>query len=153
MNGTPDPWGMTVNPNYAGIALPVESWPLLDNFELPSSYTSASNPCLDHANAPYLSLIANPTGFPLNIVQDVQFATPNVQTICNGDPTDVTTLKMSTLPRQTYGHHFILGLTTLSAARRYSLNTAELQTSVAHAGRQSSPTPAGAASSTPTTPA
>jgi hypothetical protein len=134
LNGTPDPWGMVVNPNYAGIALPVESWPLLDGFELPSSYTSANNPCLNYSNAPYLSLIANPTGFPLTIVQDVQFATPNGQTVCNGDSSDPTTLKLTTPARQPYGYHFILGLTTLSAARRYSLNTAALQTSVASPG-------------------
>ena len=32
LNGTPDPWGMTVNSNYKGIQLPVNIWPLLDSY-------------------------------------------------------------------------------------------------------------------------
>ena len=32
-NGTPDQWGMVVNPAYKGIPLPVDQWPLLSTFE------------------------------------------------------------------------------------------------------------------------
>ena len=37
LDGTPDPWGMVVNPNYQGdkLVLPTYSWPLMDTFEPP----------------------------------------------------------------------------------------------------------------------
>ena len=42
LNGTPDPWGMTVNPAYQGISLPLSSWPQLDTYTPPSQST---DPC------------------------------------------------------------------------------------------------------------
>jgi hypothetical protein len=133
LNGEPDPWGMTVNPNYLGIHLPVESWPLLDNFTLPKSYIdSGINPCYTYSPAPYLQLIANPTALLATIVQNIQFAVSNVDIDCpNGIPGDVPTLRLQVQGRQPAGHRFVLGVTSLSAARRYDLDTAALQTSLA----------------------
>jgi hypothetical protein len=132
LNGTPDPWGMTVNPNYLGISLPVESWPLLDNFTLPQSYIDSDiNPCYSYSPAPYLQLIANPSSLLATIVQDVQFAVSNVDIDCPGGiPGDVATLRLQVQGRQPIGHRFVLGITSLSAARRYDLDTAALQTSL-----------------------
>ena len=49
LDGTPDPWGMVVNPNYRSIALPTASWPLLDTFQPPLLYGSGTNDCDDVA--------------------------------------------------------------------------------------------------------
>src|SRR5436305_2507848 len=60
LDGQPDPWGMVVNPNYKGIDLPVDTWPLLDTYEPRDIYTD-SNPCLQQNPVPYLPLVASPT--------------------------------------------------------------------------------------------
>ena len=132
LNGQPDPWGMTVNPNYLGISLPVQSWPLLDNFTLPASYINSNvNPCYTYSPAPYLQLIANPTALLSTIVQNIQFAVSDVHIDCpNGIPGDIPTLRLQAQGRQPVGHRFVLGLTSLSAARRYDLSTAALQSSL-----------------------
>ena len=134
LNGQPDPWGMVVNPNYQDIALPVESWPLLDSFELPQSYIdSENNPCYSYSPSPYLALIANPLSLMSSIVQDIQFAISNVDIACpNGVPDDVSTLRLSVQGRQQPGFRFVLGVTSVSAAHRYNLQAAELQTSLDH---------------------
>jgi len=50
LNGTPDQWGMKVNPTYQKIALPVYSWPLLDATLAPQSYIdSGNNPAMPTA--------------------------------------------------------------------------------------------------------
>jgi hypothetical protein len=128
LNGNPDPWGMTVNPNYLDIALPVESWPLLDSFTLPQSYIdSGNNLCYSNSPAPYLQLIANPSSLLQTIVQNIQFAVSNVNIACpNGMLGDVGSLRLSTQGRQSTGHRFVIGVTSISAARRYSLATAAL---------------------------
>jgi hypothetical protein len=134
LNGQPDPWGMVVNPSYQDISLPVESWPLLDTFELPQSYIdSQNNPCYSYSPSPYLALIANPLSLMSSIVQDVQFSISNVDIACpNGVPDDVSTLRLSVQGRQQPGFRFVLGVTSVSAAHRYNLQAAKLQTSLDH---------------------
>ncbi|KQW48856.1 hypothetical protein ASC77_09015 [Nocardioides sp. Root1257] len=130
LDGVPDPWGMVVNPNYLRIDLPVSSWPQLDEFVLPQSIIDAKvNPCYSYSPSPYLGLIANPTGFVQNVVQNIQYSMSNVNIACpNGDSSDVTTLRLRTQGRQQPGNRFVLGVVPLTAAYRYSLRTASLQT-------------------------
>ena len=103
---------------------------MLDDFTLPDAYIrSNSNACYSYSPSPYLGLIANPTAFVQTIVQNLQYAISNVNLGCpNGDPADVTTLRLTVQGRQQPGYRFVLGVTPLTAAHRYSLRTAALQT-------------------------
>src|SRR6476469_2069384 len=80
LDGTPDPWGMKVNPSYRKIALPVESWPQLDDWPMSDPAALATmtgggvNLCYNRSPSPYLGLIANPTAFLSTIVQNIQYA-------------------------------------------------------------------------------
>src|SRR5262249_39843257 len=62
LNGTPDPWGMVVNPRYKNIALPSEFWPLLDDFLDPHIDLDGClrNEAQDIIPVPILPLIAAP---------------------------------------------------------------------------------------------
>ena len=128
LNGAPDPWGMTVNPNYRGISLPVESWPLLDSF-IASFGHNGNNDCIDDAPVPYLPLVASPTSTLSAIAQAVQFASPLSQTTCVlGGGEGSLGNKLTTRGRQVPGVRFMIGLTSLGDAAFYSLDTAALQT-------------------------
>jgi hypothetical protein len=128
LDGQPDPWGMVVNPNYKGISLPVESWPLLDSFEIDTG-GGGNNPCLDANPTPYLPLVASPTSTLSAIAQAIQFSAPLSQTDCvtSGGATSLGD-KLTTGPRQAPGLRFMMGLTSLGDAAYYGLNTAALQT-------------------------
>ncbi|MCW2857946.1 MAG: hypothetical protein JWR52_3561 [Marmoricola sp.] len=142
LDGKADPWGMVVNPAYKHVQLPVYSWPLQDNNLATSAYISGgNNPCYTHSPGPYLSLVANPTGFVSTIVLNMQYAISNVGIACpNGDPNDVSTLKLSTQGRQQPGFRFVLGIVPLSSIARYNLTAASLRSGP-------SPTTAGTAAS------
>ena len=128
LNGTPDPWGMVVNPNYRGIALPVESWPLLDSF-IASFGHGGNNDCIDDAPVPYLPLVASPTSALATIAQALQYASPLSQTQCVlGGGSGSLGNKLTTAGRQIPGVRFMLGLTSLGDAAYYGLDTAALQT-------------------------
>lgn len=128
LNGAPDPWGMVVNPNYKGIALPVESWPLLDSFIADFGHNGA-NDCIDNNPVPYLPLVASPTSTLVAIAQAIQFATPLSQTVCVlGGGTGALGDKLTTSGRQAPGFRFMIGLTSLGDAEYYRLDTAQLQT-------------------------
>jgi hypothetical protein len=128
LNGTPDPWGMVVNPNYRGIALPVESWPLLDSF-IANFGHAGNNDCIDDAPVPYLPLVASPTSTLAAIAQALQFASPLSQTACIlGGGNGSLGNKLTAGGRQVPGVRFMLGLTTLGDAEYYGLDTAALQT-------------------------
>jgi len=128
LNGTPDPWGMTVNPNYRGISLPVESWPLLDSF-IASFGHQGNNDCIDDAPVPYLPLVASPTSTLSAIAQALQYASPLSQTTCVlGGGTGSLGNKLTTRGRQVPGSRFMIGLTSLGDAEYYGLDTAALQT-------------------------
>ena len=132
LNGKPDPWGMVVNPHYKGIPLPVDSWPLLDNFEPKQMYASGTNTCLQSDPVPYLPLVAAPAPNMSKITLDVQYALANSTTVCQQVlDTGTEGQKLVAMGRQTTGFRFILGLTSLGDARRYNLSTASLETTVA----------------------
>ncbi len=124
LNGAPDPWGMVVDPNYRGISLPVESWPLLDTF---TSNFNGTNSCLVQAPVPYLPLVASPTSTLSAIAQALQFAAP-LSTYCLINTTSAAGDTFTADPRQPPGSRFMLGLTSLGDAEYYGLDTAALQT-------------------------
>ena len=132
LDGTPDPWGMVVNPNYRSIALPTASWPLLDTFQPPLLYGSGTNDCLFNDPVAYLPLVAAPVARMADIAQKMQFSLANSQTVCY-QPAEGTSAgeKLVGLGRQTPGFRFMLGVTSLADAHRYGLETASLQTQVA----------------------
>ncbi|MBA2954209.1 hypothetical protein GON03_07740 [Nocardioides sp. MAH-18] len=127
LDGTPDPWGMTVNANYLKVALPVDNWTNRDAWIAPQSYQDG-NACYAKSPTPFMQLIGNQPGSLSTVVLDMQFASSAVSTICRFDGYDPTTLPLRTQGRQTVGYRFVLGLVSLSAARRYNLRTAALQT-------------------------
>jgi hypothetical protein len=128
LDGQPDPWGMVVNPNYRGISLPVESWPLLDSF-IANFGNGGNNPCIDLAPVPYLPLVASPTSTLSAIAQALQYAAPLSQTDCVlGGGTGAAGNKLTTNGREVPGTRFMLGLTSLGDAAYYGLDTAALQT-------------------------
>jgi len=132
LDGAPDPWGMVVNPNYKGIALPKNSWPLLDAFEPKKLYASDTNDCLYNDPVPYLPLVAAPMPRLAAIAQAMEFALANPQTVCQ-ELAEGTSAgeKLVALGRQTPGFRFMLGVTSLGDAARFGLDTASLETHVA----------------------
>ena len=66
----------------------------------------------------------------------MQYASSAVATVCRYDGYDPTTLPLRQQGRQTVGYRFVLGLVSLSAARRYNLRTAALQTTSASVAGQ-----------------
>jgi len=129
LDGTPDPWGMTVNPNYRGISLPVNSWPLLDTFEPRDWYVASQNQCLVDSPSAYLPLVAAPMSRLASISLTMQFAIQNSQTVCY-QPFQGTSSgeKLVARGRQPGGFRFMLAVTSLGDAERFALNTASLQT-------------------------
>ncbi|KRC56650.1 MULTISPECIES: hypothetical protein [unclassified Nocardioides] len=136
LDGTPDPWGMKVNPAYKGLELPVDNWPLLDDYVAPQWYID-DNACYRKSPTPYLQLVANPLSGLGAIGLNLQFASSAAATVCRYDGYDATTLPLRTEGRQSVGYRFVLGLVSLPAARRYNLRTAALQsTSTVATGQQ-----------------
>ena len=132
LDGEPDPWGMVVNPNYKGIALPKNSWPLLDAFEPKKLYASDTNDCLYNDPVPYLPLVAAPMPRLGAIAQAMEFALANSQTVCQQVAEGTSAgEKLVALGRQTPGFRFMLGVTSLGDAARFGLDTASLETHVA----------------------
>ena len=126
LDGKPDPWGMVVNPNYKGIALPVVGWPILDNFL--SEDAAANNPCLASNPVPLLPLVAGPVSNPITVTLNIQYGISNSQIACKdaGQPQQ----KLVALGRETPGVRALFGVVPLGDASRYSLPTASLLTHV-----------------------
>lgn len=127
LDGQPDPWGMTVNPAYWKIQLPVQQWPLLDTYE-PTSIYNANNLCLQDNPVPYLPLIASPVSRLATISLATRFAIAPSQTVCvlpNGDSNGA---KLVPLGRQQIGSRFMVAVVSLADAARYRIDTAALQT-------------------------
>jgi hypothetical protein len=127
LDGYPDPWGMKVNDNYRDIDLPVDNWPLKDDFIAPEYYQE-TNACYGKSPTPFMQLIANPASSLSTVVLNMQFGSSAVQTVCRFDGSDATQLALKTQGRQPLGFRFVLGLVSLSAAERYNLRLASLQT-------------------------
>ncbi|UQX88404.1 hypothetical protein M6D93_19300 [Jatrophihabitans telluris] len=134
LDGTPDPWGMTVNPNYKGVSLPVNTWPLADTWTVPSTAFPADlGRCETEVQPqpPYLPLIAGPSARLVDIAQSVQYAVPGDANACSNKRNEVDNTNYYTYtraPKQSPGFRFVIGLTSLGDAQRYSLGTAALQT-------------------------
>jgi hypothetical protein len=130
LDGKPDPWGMVVNPNYRGIKLPVDSWPLLDTYEPRELYDDPErNPCLHQNPVPYLPLVASPTIQLSTISLDLQYAIQQSQVICQ-DVNGGALFKLVTPGLQRVGLRFMIGITSLADSQRYAIDTAALQTRV-----------------------
>ncbi len=133
--GTPDPWGMRVNPYYntknpAGgkndkLTLPTTSWPLLD-----PTYIDVHNDCISDAKAPILPLIAAPVSDPSLIPFNLQYDISNSQVDCvfPTGSSDASTRRLASEGREQAGIRFLLGVVSLGDAARYDLNVAALQT-------------------------
>jgi len=132
LDGTPDQWGMVVNPAYKGIALPVDQWPLQSTFE-PTTYYEADggqlNNCLFSEPVPYQPLVAAPLANLEDISQAIQFSQPNSTTTCT-QPIQGSSAgeKLSAAKRQSPGFRFLIGITPIPDAQRYLLQTASLET-------------------------
>jgi len=123
LNGTPDPWGMVVNPYYKGMKLPVTQWPLLDTYVSPQ--LAQNNPCLQASPVPYLPLVASPVDSIATITFDLEYDISPPLTFCNPEGSYST---LGSKGQEIPGGTFILGLTTLADAERYGLPTASLET-------------------------
>ncbi len=130
LNGYPDPWGMTVNPAYKGVQLPVESWPLLDTSTDGPDYTEEGNPfCAPalgegKAKEPDRPLIDNPQDTLANVAYNMQYSIAASLITCNNDP---ITPSYEQLGPELLGFRFLIGLVSLPAAQQLDLDTAALQ--------------------------
>ena len=129
LNGTPDQWGMVVNPAYKGIQLPVDQWPLLSTFEPAAYYQTDDNDCLYNDPVPYQPLVAAPLASLADISESLQYNEPNSTTQCS-QPTPDSSLgeKLTTDRQQPAGSRFMIGITPLGDDQRYLLQPASLQT-------------------------
>ncbi len=128
LDGAPDPWGMTVNPAYRGIALPAANWPLLDTFNSGPAYDANLSPCLAANPVPFLPLVAAPLATMAQVTLNLQFGVANSQVWCAD--AGAQTQKLVAIGREAPGQRFLLGVTPLADAARYKLSTAALQTQV-----------------------
>ena len=133
LDGTPDPWGMVVDPPYKGIALPTSIWPLLDTFipyvtdpltgeQFP--YTTADTVCLHYVYTPFQQLVASPVTRLSLIVPNMLAHQGNTHFACNGFDTNTVGLNPPEIP----GKEFIVGTVALADAARYGLTVAQLET-------------------------
>jgi hypothetical protein len=129
LNGTPDQWGMVVNPPYKGMQLPVDQWPLLSSFEPLAYYKTDNNDCLFNNPVPWQPLVAAPLPTLEALSESVQYAKANSTIVCD-QPTPDSQVgeKLVTDGQQTPGHQFMIAITPLADDQRYLLRTAALQT-------------------------
>ncbi len=123
VKGAKDPWGMVVNPSYKDVALPVDDFPLLDQYQPPSAQE-----CYRQNPAPYFGQLAAPVSSLRKVAEAVLDAWPNVQTKCDRASTS-DPFKVGRIDRQGVGTRFMLGIVSLGDASRFGLRTAALRTS------------------------
>jgi len=129
LDGTPDQWGMVVNPAYRGISLPVDQWPLLSTFQPTGYYQTDNNDCLYNDSLPYQPLVAAPLATLEDISLAMQYAKPNSTTQCfQPTPGSAVGEKLTTDGQQTPGNRFMIGITPLADNQRYLVQSAALQT-------------------------
>jgi ABC-type phosphate transport system substrate-binding protein len=146
LDGQPDPWGMVVHPRYRGIALPRESWPLLDDLRLPLVFPDNSV-CLYTGsdtvqNIPIMPLIAAPVASLAVAGLTMQYAVSNSSaTNCVRPPTPPVNDKQheyggtfKPLGRESPGSRFVLGLTSLGDVGYLGLAPALLQSDASDVG-------------------
>jgi hypothetical protein len=131
LNGQPDPWGMTVNPAYKGIQLPVESWPTLDTSTNGPDYTISGNPfCVGalgtgKAKEPDRPLLDNPQDTLANVAYNLEYSIAASLITCNNDTVTPSYLELGP---EVLGSRFLIGLVSLPEAEQLDLDTAALQT-------------------------
>ncbi len=131
LNGAADPWGMVVNPAYKDIALPVQTWPLLDTFEPTDYYTPDLNDCLHNSPVPFLPLVASPVQRLTTIALDMQYSLAPSQVVCDQPLQGQSDgEKLVALGRQAPGFRFMVGVMSLADAARFGVSVASLQTHV-----------------------
>jgi hypothetical protein len=128
IHGLPDQWGMTVNPFYKNIKMPVSTWPLLDTWV----DETTNDPCLQAAPTAYMPLIASPVSSLRLVATALLYSWPLVTTGCTGNGTTTSPFQLSRVAPEGLGNRFILGLITLGDAKRYDLTVANLQASPGH---------------------
>jgi hypothetical protein len=147
LDGTPDPWGMVVNPKYRNLALPRETWPLLDDLPMPLVQDSDTAVCLNTAtndvqNIPIMPLIAAPVANLGIIALTMQFAIAN-SSASHCVPPSVELRNpaghryggsFKPQGRQPPGSRFVLGLTSLGDAEYLGLTPALLQSDASDVG-------------------
>lgn len=122
--GKADPWGMTINPSYQDVKLPVDEWPLRDEYK-----PTVSQACLAANNdTPYLIRLAAPVTSFRKIADAMIDAWPLAQTRCTGDGSEQLPYVLGRSERQGIGSRMLLGVTTVGDAERYGLRTASLET-------------------------
>ncbi|WP_155856203.1 hypothetical protein [Cellulomonas sp. URHD0024] len=137
--GEPDPWKMTVNSTYKGIALPLDAWPLQDVRQEPPGpdYTDPNSGivhnCTREVPIPFYNRVLAPVSSLAAIADAVLAAAPTsldrpafVQATVDGGTSLCVTKR---IPKQIYGSRKLLGLVTLADARRFGLPTASLRSS------------------------
>ena len=133
LDGTPDQWGMVVNPAYKGIQLPVDQWPLLSTFVPTAQYNTQgwqeSNNCLYTDPVPYLPLVAAPLASLEDVSQSLQYDLSNSTTQCSQPVAGESAgEKLVSSGRQEAGYRFLIGITPLADNQRFGLQAAALQT-------------------------
>jgi hypothetical protein len=128
LDGTPDPWGMVVNPAYKGISLPTDFWPLNDSFV--DTSLQISDPCWSSSavQVPYLTQVSEPAIYLRDVTQFMEFGLPNSMTTCQPPQTSNGVSQLTTGNRESPGQRFMLGVVSLSEAHLYGLDTAALET-------------------------
>jgi len=127
LNGTPDPWGMivnpwystsnTVNPNGSGLALPTDNFPKADPAEKPATTGSnGTGPVNLVTWRPYTSDFEQGANLVLR---------GDGQVLGGWDPTAVPA-KYQKTPRSLLGEQKVLAVTTTAAAARYQNVTVAL---------------------------
>lgn len=122
IDGKPDPWGMTVNPEYKGITVPRAEWPLLDTY-----VPETENTCRQENPGVYFTQLAAPVTTLRKVAEALLDAWPNVQTRCEFDQS-TQLYKLGRIDRQSFGSRFMLGVVSLGDAERYGLRSAALRT-------------------------
>ena len=126
LDGRADPWGMTVNPFYKGIQLPVDSWPLLDSVNTGPDYDQINNQCLHADPVPARPLLDAPQSNFAQVALNMSFGYAPSQDICVTNPNGIVTeLPLGTQP---VGSRFLMAVVPLPYAYEYSLDTASLET-------------------------
>jgi hypothetical protein len=123
LDGTPDQWGTRVNPKFRGIQFPVETLPLLDDWEFPTDYFAN---CTHEAGLRWLNMIANPMASLAATSIAGLDAQPSGITVCELDQNLQREVWKRT-PRQIVGARRTLVLASLADAEKYKLRKAALQ--------------------------
>jgi hypothetical protein len=124
IHGKADPWGMTVNPAYKNMSLPVSTWPLLDTW-----VPTTTDKCRQANVTAYMPLIAEPTSSLRLVSQAMLYNWPNVNTNCaSNTSTNPPSYTIGRVGQQGIGSRFMLGLVDLGDAARYGLPLASLET-------------------------